>query len=270
MRTLRFATIAAVFILFINVLVGQVKSQVIQGPELEEFLSKAEITGSKGIGKGITAPQKLTMELNGVTRYAVYKSIDDYKALMKFEDGRVDPNFQDTWKGEIAAYEIDKLMGLGMVPATVERTYKGAKGSVQFWVDSIMSEGERQKKKVRPPDIERFNQMMYKTRLFDNLVYNTDRNLENLLINKDWELILIDHSRAFRPPDFLRSAKDLDRFSRSALEGLARLNLQNLTEKAGPYLPKNQLEALLKRRDLILEQAKKLAAQKGEAAVYYP
>jgi len=110
---------------------------------------------------------------------------------------------------------------------------------------------------------------MYKTRLFDNMVYNTDRNLQNLLITKDWELVLIDHSRAFRPQTMLKSPKDLERFSRSMLEGIAKLTQENLTEKAGKYLPKPQIQGLLKRRDQILSLATKAAAEKGELEVYY-
>jgi hypothetical protein len=110
---------------------------------------------------------------------------------------------------------------------------------------------------------------MFKTRLFDNIVYNTDRNLQNLLITKDWELVLIDHSRAFRPMTILKSPKDLEKFSKSLLEGITRLNRENLTEKTGKYLPKPQIEGILKRRDQILSLAKKAAEQKGEAIAYY-
>jgi hypothetical protein len=265
-RTLFYFTI---IIALAAALSAQVHSQVIQGPELEEFLRQANIVEAKGISIGITAPKKLKMEWNGETKYAVYKSIDEYKSVMKFDDGRVDSNFQDSWKSEIAAYEIDKIIGLGMVPATVERTYKGTKGSVQFWVDSMMSETDHLKNKTPTPNPESWNQQMFKTRLFDNIVYNTDRNLQNLLITKDWEIILIDHSRAFRPFGMLKSQKDLARFSRSMLEGLQKLNMENLTAKTGKYLPKPQIEGILKRRDLAIELARKLAAEQGDAAVYY-
>jgi hypothetical protein len=110
---------------------------------------------------------------------------------------------------------------------------------------------------------------MYKVRSFDNMVYNTDRNLQNLLITKDWELIMIDHSRAFRPLTLLKSPKDLVRFSRSMLQGLERLNEKNLTERAGKYLPKPQIQGVLKRRDEILKLAKKMSAEKGEAFILY-
>jgi len=270
MTILRNGLYLTIILLLTSAVSAKVQSQVIQGEEIEEFLRQAEITAAKTLDVGITAPKKLTMVRNGETRYAIFKVVDEYKALMKFDDGRMDMNFQDSWKSEIAAYEIDKIMELGMVPATLERTYRGQKGSVQFWVDSMMTELEHKDKKVVSPDPEKFNREMYKTRVFDNLVFNTDRNLRNLLITKEWELVLIDHSRAFRPQHLLKSSKDLERFSLSMLEGLKKLNQKNLTEKAGKYLPKNQIEGLLKRRDLILELAKKLEAQKGADAVYYP
>ena len=270
MVTFRIGLSLMLMVVLVAVMSARVESLVIQGPELEEFLRQAEIVGAKGIDTGKTAPTKLTMEHNGVTRYAVFKSIDDERAIMKFDDGRIDSNFRDSWRSEIAAYEIDKIMGLGMVPATVERTYKGKKGSVQFWVDTMMSEAEHMRQKIEAPDIEDWNQRMFKTRVFDNLVYNMDRNLNNLLITREWEIVLIDHSRAFRPFSFLKSPKILERFSRSMLEGMRRLNKENLTEKTGKYLPKNQIEGLLQRRDEILKLAEKMAAEMGEAVVYYP
>jgi len=269
MRILRTTLYLSILLLLTGALRAQVRSQVIQGEEIETFLKNADITEAKTLSIGITAPKKVTLVLNGETRYGVYKSIDEYKDVMKYDDGRTEMNFQDSWKSEIAAYEIDKIIGLGMVPATVERTYKGAKGSVQLWVESMMSEAEHRKTKVVSPDPQAFNDLMYKTRLFDNMVYNTDRNLNNLLITKDWELVLIDHSRAFRTLTMLKSPKDLERFSQSLLAGISKLTQQNLTEKTGKYLPKPQIEGILKRRDQILALAKKMAQEKGEAAVYY-
>jgi hypothetical protein len=269
MRTLRTLSYFSIVLLLATAVRAQVHSQVIQGEEIENFLRNAEFVELKTLSIGITAPKKVTLLLDGQTRYGVFKTIDESKALMKFDDGRVDMNFQDSWKSEIAAYEIDKIIGLGMIPATVERTYKGAKGSLQFWVDSMMSEAEHKKNKAISPNPVMFNELMYKTRLFDNMVYNTDRNLQNLLITKDWELVLIDHSRAFRPQSMLKSPKDLEKFSRALLEGIGKLTKENLTEKAGMYLPKPQIEGLLERRDQILSLAKKTAAEKGEGVAFY-
>ena len=269
MRTLRTVFYFSILLLLAAAAEAQVNSQIIQGSELENFLLKAEFVEAKTLSVGITGPKKVKLVLDGETRYGVWKTVDEYKSLMKFDGGRVDVDFQDSWKSEIAAYEIDKIIGLNMVPATVERTYKGEKGSLQFWVDSLMTEAEHQKTKAKPANPILFNELMYKTRLFDNMVYNTDRNLGNLLITKDWELVLIDHSRAFRPQSMLKSPKDLVRFSRSMLEGISKLTLENLTAKAGKYLPEPQIQGLLKRRNEILTLAKKSAAEKGETETYY-
>ena len=119
MIILRNGLYLTIILLLTCVVTAHVQFQVIQGEEIEKFLREAEIVGAKTLDVGITAPKKLTMVRNGDTRYAVFKTIDEYKSLMKHADGRVEMNFQDSWMSEIAAYEIDKIMGLGMVPATV-------------------------------------------------------------------------------------------------------------------------------------------------------
>jgi hypothetical protein len=51
-------------------------------------------------------------------------------------------------------------------------------------VDGFSHDGSREaeKKKRAPPDEDGFNHQMYIVRVFDQLIYNTDRNLQNLLI----------------------------------------------------------------------------------------
>ena len=46
--------------------------------------------------------------------------------------------FFESYRAEIAAYELDKLLGLSMVPPTVERKVKGETGSAQMWVDDVV------------------------------------------------------------------------------------------------------------------------------------
>src|SRR5262249_15693159 len=115
-----------------------------QGPAAEEFLTNAKITASKDLGEGITRPLKLTMELNCKKHSAVYKNIDEEKwGVFTFPDGSSEINFQDSWQTEVAAYRLDLMIGLGMVPATVERKYNGSDGSVQWFVESMMPESKR-------------------------------------------------------------------------------------------------------------------------------
>jgi hypothetical protein len=219
---------------------------------------------------GVTLPQKLTLALDGTTRFGAFKSIDLSKPIQTFDRGIIEVSFQDSWRTEVAAYELDKMIGLGMVLATVERTYRGRKGSTQLWVDSMMMEGERLEKKIQPPNPAKWNQIGQKGKLFDALIYNTDRNLGNLLITKDWDIILIDHSRSFRPFKELQDPRILTRFSKSLLEGIQRLNEKDLKEKIGKYISMDQIRGLLARRDRILELARRLVVEQGETRVIYP
>ena len=147
--------------------------------ELEHFLRKAKITERKKIGKGVTNPEKVTLELDGVVRYAIFKRVDKK---------------HDNWRYEIAAYELDKLLGLGMVPPTVKRGIRGRKGCLQLWVTGTVMfdyEGEF-------PDMDRWREQVSVMWLFDDLIANIDRHLNNAMVSPDHRLMLIDNSKTFR------------------------------------------------------------------------
>jgi len=200
---------------------------------------------------------------------AAFKTIDEGPVPTKQLDGGVELQFQDSWRTEVAAYELDKLISLGMVPATIERTVDGKRGSLQFWVTAKMDEGERVKKKLSAPNPITWNQQIAKMRLWDNLIYNTDRNLGNILITDSWQIRLIDHSRTFRPFEQLKDPKAPTTFSRSLLAKLEELNEAMLKEHLGKYLTPYQIQGILKRRDAILARSKELIAEKGAGAVLY-
>lgn len=122
---------------------------------------------------------------------------------------------------------------------------------------------------MEPPDQHYWNQQMYVCRVFDQLIYNTDRNLGNLVITKDWNIWMIDHTRAFRMMKDLKSAKDLVQCDRKLLGKLRELNNEVLTKQLGHYLNPMQIEGLLARRDKIVKFFDEQVAQKGEAAVLY-
>jgi hypothetical protein len=178
-------------------------------------------------------------------------------------------NFQDSWQTEIAAYHVDRIIGLGLVPATVERHIGGRVGSLQWFVESMMPEAERVEKKIPPPDHEAWARLMQKVSLFDQLIANVDRHLNNLLVTKDFDVRLIDHSRSFRINRTPDKPDSLQRFSQSLLDGIKRLEKKDLKKRAGKYLLDEQIDRLLQRRDAILALAKKRIAEKGEAAVIY-
>jgi hypothetical protein len=236
--------------------------------DAEVFLRTAEITESSGTKVGITLPQKLILSDGKITQAALFKTIDEHKSGLTQLPTGTELDFKDSWKYEVAAYEIDKLLGLEMVPVTVERIHAGHKGSLQLWLDGCQVEGDRIRNNIRPPDMNSWNQQMYKVRVFDNLLYNIDRNLGNLLISADWKLFMIDHSRTFKSIDAIKSPKDLTYFSRSMIEKLKMLNQENLKEHCGKYISGMEISTLLKRRDRLVKFYEEQAAAKGDSIIY--
>jgi hypothetical protein len=243
--------------------------QVFQGPQIEKFLKTGKIGGMKDLPEGVTLPKKATLEFNGEKHFGVWKTIDEGPLPSKKLETGVELQFQDSWRTEIAAYELDKLIGLGMVPATVLRTVDGKQGSMQFFVDSVMDGEGLNKKKIQPPNQVLWDQQIAKIWLWDNLIYNTDRNLGNLLITSDWKIRLIDHSRTFRPFEELKNPKQLTVFSRTLLANIKKLDEPTLQEHLGKYLSQDQIRGILKRRDAIIALSDKMVAGMGDRDVLY-
>jgi hypothetical protein len=244
----------------------------LHGEEAEAFLRNAQVVDKKPIGTGVTSSMRFTLS-DGVHSFrAAWKTIDESRpGATEMAGGTFKADVRDTYKCEIAAYELDKLIGLDLVPPTVERKIEGRNGSLQLWVEGVTTEYERINRKVRIPDPEAWNQQMYKVRLLHRLTYNTDyQNLRNVLVDPAFRLYAIDFSRAFRKYDMLQNEKGLARFSRSALEGLRRLDRPTLDAKLGRWLAPAEILAILQRRDRILALEQRLVSEKGEDAVLYP
>ncbi len=164
--------------------------EIAQREQWEEFLTTAEIIKYERIGVGVTKPWKLYLKKGDIERKAAWKDID--KSL---GDGAT-----DRWQHEIAAYRLDKLIGLNMVPPAVEREFRGKKGALSLWADikyglvDIVDQG------IRIPEsaMKQYYDMGYVYYLWDSLIANDDPTQENILYTEDWRTILIDHSRAFR------------------------------------------------------------------------
>lgn len=235
--------------------------------EVENFLRTAKIVGSRGTSRGITNPDRLTLDDGRVRHDAIFKSIDERKLGVTKLERSSEFDFKDSWKFEVAAYEIDKLLGLNMVPVTVEREYRGSRGSLQYWVDGCMLEKERLDKKLMPPDPVRWTWQIHKVRVFDKLIYNIDRNLGNILVTSDWKCVMIDHSRSFKSLGELNPAGELQYFSRSMMVALEGLDEAGLRTKCGEYLTLPEIQTTLQRKALILQVYQRLVKEKGNSIV---
>ncbi len=235
----------------------------------EEFLRTARITQIRGISVGVTGPKRATLTDGKLTHDAQIQTVDIYKA--RFAGTRTtEMNFTDSYKYNIAAYRLDKLLGLGMIPVSVKRNIKRKPAAVTWWVDDVlMTETERTRKNIPTPDPADWNRQMFCLRIFDQLIYNMDRNLENLVITNDWKVKMIDHTRAFRTHKKLKNEKNLMKCPRALLAALRKLEYAALDRELSPYLKKSQIKALLIRRDRIVQHFEKKIAVKGEEAVLY-
>jgi hypothetical protein len=243
----------------------------LHGEAAEAFLRTARFVSKKAIGTGITHSERYTLTDGTRTCRAAWKTIDEFKrGITNLQGGGAIVDFSDSYRHEIAAYELDKLIGLDLVPPTVERSFGGQKGSLQLWVEGAMSEAARKEKKIVPPDPQAWNEQIHKVRLLHQLTDNTDfRNINNVLSDPAFRVYAIDCSRGFTIYEDLRAPKELVRFSRAALDAMKALDRPTLKAKLGPWLGGPEIDALLKRRDKIVALAAQRVAEKGEGAVLY-
>jgi hypothetical protein len=249
---------------------GQILAPALSREQIRQFLETAPIIKGKNTVKGVTRPMRVTLSDGTLTHDAAFSTVDEHKNIERFEGGRVELDFVDSYKFSLAAYKIAELVGLDhMMPVHVEREWRGQKGALAWWVDAKMDEGERLKNKVPVPNPAAWNEQMYRMRVFMQLVADTDRNVGNLLIDADWKLWMIDFTRAFRRTKSLLSDKDLKKCDRELLAKLRALTAEQVAAATKPYLTNAEIVPLLARRDQIVKLFDALAARSGEAQVLY-
>jgi len=235
--------------------------------EMEEFLRLGKIVAQKSIPKGVTLPQRATLEYRGMTHDAAIETIDISKALFQTSHG-TELNFRDSWKYNVAGYELAKILEFNMVPPYVERRVTRQDASLSWWVDDAMMEMDRRKQKLATPDADAWNKQMYAIRVWHELIYDSDANLTNLLVTRDWQLWIIDFTRAFRLFKEPRP-NELVQCDRKLLAKLRTLDRDMLREKLSRWLTRAEIDALVARAARIVSFFDKEAAAKGEAAVLY-
>jgi hypothetical protein len=226
----------------------------------EEFLKKAKVLRTRAAGKGVTGTVRATLTDGTITHDASIQTIDEN--MKEFRSNRgTELNFVDSWRYNVAAYRLDRLLDIGMTPPSIERHYENKQGAYTWWVDDVqMDEGARLKNKVTAPNVQVWNEQMWIVRLFDQLIYNVDRNLGNLLVDKQWRVWMIDHSRAFRLYDKVKTPANIGRCDRHIFDRLKALDASTLKTAMGDYLTAPEQKALLNRRTEIVEMVEKLGA----------
>jgi hypothetical protein len=251
--------------------------EIAQRPYWEDFLKTAPIISYEEIGEGVTKPFRVTLKKGDVEAKAAWKN-----------PSGIQNGFLEGWQYEIAAYRLDKLIGLNMIPVAVERELNGKPGALSLWATSQYSLLKVMEQNIEIPAAaqEKVENMKYVTRAFDSLIANEDRTQQNVLFTKDWRTILIDHSRSFRSSkeftDKLMNGKNglkrkmatgepflFRRLPRSFVEGVKALDFKSIKDAVGPYLTDKEIEAVLKRKTLLLAEINDMIKENGEARVLY-
>jgi hypothetical protein len=244
---------------------------VLSPEEMETFLLHAKIVRRRSVNTGINNTSRATLSDGQITHDAHIQTVDISKATFVPARGASEINFKDSYRYNIAAYRLARLLGLNHIPMSVERNVGMATGSVTWWVDDVlMDEGVRFKKGApKEWNSSRTASQIHIMRVFDELIANQDRNAGNLLWTADGKMWMIDHTRAFRLASELKNPKILERCEKDLLEALRGLTLENVTAAVGKSLWKSEVEALLKRRTEIVRLFEDKIKDRGERLVLY-
>lgn len=219
--------------------------------ELEEFMRTAAIVKATPLSIGVTKSQRAFFAPGGPVESAAWKILRPGMRNGYFE----------SYKSEIAAYELDKLLELGMVPPKVERKVDDQVGVAIMWVAPATSfKDSGGMPKVPPMHQARFTAQLTRAKMFHNLVGDIDPNLGNWLVDPGWNLILIDHSRALTKTKTLvhkMLAKDDALWARAMA-----LTEESLTASVGQWLGRDEIRALLERRAKMQTEFDKLARKR--------
>lgn len=227
---------------------------------IEEYLRSAKVVGEQEIPIGVTKPRRMQLEPGGPVEYFAFKGI---------QPGR-QGGFWESYKSEIAAYELDKVLGLDMVPPTVEKRVKGVVGAAVMWCSPTKNfkemGGVPQMTMVPARYAANWNRQLVRAKMFDNLTGNMDPNLGNWLVDPAWNLILIDKSRAFVTEKTLVH-KEMTNLDMPVWEKMQALTEQSLIAALGKWIGKGEIRAMLARRTKMQAQFDKLIADRGDSVI---
>ncbi|MGQ0733742.1 MAG: tetratricopeptide repeat protein [Acidobacteriota bacterium] len=166
-------------------------------------------------------------------------------------------------QGELAAYELDKMLAMDMVPPTVARDLDGRPGALQYWVNGVRVYQSVQEM----PTTAAWKHQTASMSLFDNLIGNSRRVPNTMLVDSQGRLALIDHNDGFTAVRTLSEPPGL--FDRRLVEKLRALDAPPMQRRVRGLLGEGSAESLLARRSALLAHLARLVAERGEAAVVF-
>jgi hypothetical protein len=213
------------------------KTWVGRAAEFEEFMRTAPIVKTVPLSIGVTKSERAFFGPGGPVESVAWKTL---RPGMR-------NGFWESYKSEIAAYELDKILKLDMVPPKVERRVDNETGVAIMWVSDTKSfKDYGGSPRVPPIRQAAWNEQLTRAKMFHNLIGDIDPNLGNWLVDPSFNLILIDHSRALTTTkNLIHKMQGFDTDLWAKMEALTEESLQ---ASLGQWLGKGEIRALLDRR----------------------
>lgn len=234
------------------------------------FLRDAKVVSveKKRLG-GVTGSRKLLVEKGGIRVHAVFRSFERVYYNAEWDTGKFTKFLRDSYRNELAAFELNRLLGLDKVPPTVPWQMGRRDGALQLWIENGQPGYNPKEKERLPPDPERWQKERDKMRAFDALIENVDRNVGNMLIDPTGRVWWIDHTRSFGRQRDIGDADLIRRCDQEFYQRLKAADPRIIAERLSPYVDRLEIEALLDRRIKLLALIDQRIAAEGEGAVLF-
>jgi hypothetical protein len=236
--------------------------------EVLEFLATAREVSRERIETGITNPELLLLEKDGVRAHAVLRLVNQTRRQPMRRQQSLALDAHDRYVYEVAAYEVSRLLGFNRVPPVVRRSM-GRKGSLQIWLEDTITDEQRRQRQLSSPQLVRWRQQWQIMSLFDNLIANRDRNQGNILIDRSWSIWYIDHTRAFLTSKEPFSLERINHCERRVWQALQAVTDGEIRDRLSPHLSPFEIDTFLTRRQRVVKHLEQLIAELGEPAVLF-
>lgn len=231
-----------------------------------EFLRHAEVLESELIEGSQNDPLRVLLERDGVRARAIFRTVDRiwHREWIR---GRFHVSLRDSYRSEVAAYRLARLLGIDRIPPAVLREIDGEPGSLQLWIEDVETHAEIIRRQETPENPERWARQLNTVWIFDNLVYNEDRHPGNLLVDRNGRMWMVDHTQAFQYDEHLLHRENVATIGAGLWERIRASTEQEARAAVDNVLDDEQLEALLERRRLLIEHIQGLIDERGADAV---
>jgi hypothetical protein len=228
---------------------------------LLSFLAAAPVGSSRAITRGARTADLVRLKGEGLELRGVFKDV----AVAGPPPRR--------WQHEIAAFRLDRLLGLHMVPAVVERKVGRRTGSLRVALEDALDlvsiksyeglEGlDRESLGARIAEryglhVEALRRTALQMWVFDALIGNPSRADEDkLILPAEGRGALVNHEHAFPLSREVTAylPEPCPPLDPALGMGIRQLTRESVAGAVGGYLSGAQIDALLARRDVVLER----------------